>query len=55
MTAQDLSQKLQAEYQLTYRCTVNLEGTINTLLYHKLTIEEVESVIRDILDNYETT
>ena len=53
MTAEELAKELTAEYDLTYRCGVNLEGTINNMLHYGLTIEQAEDVLRDVLDNLE--
>lgn len=53
MNAESLAYNLRLEYGLTYRCSVNLEGTINNLLQKGLSLQEVEDVVRDILDNIE--
>jgi hypothetical protein len=53
MTIEELLDKLQDKYDLTYRCKVNLEGTTNNMLYYGLTLEQCEDIIMDIYDNEE--
>lgn len=44
---------LQSKYNLTYRCTCNLEGTIDKLLSLGVIAEDIRDIITDIYDNYE--
>lgn len=53
MNVEELVKELVTEYDLTYRCGVNLEGTINNLLHFGLTIEQARNVLTDVLDNFE--
>lgn len=53
MEAEALAQAFQHEYSLTYKCTVNLEGTINTMLSYGLDLEKIREIIEDIYDNFE--
>jgi hypothetical protein len=50
MSAEELAAELAVMYGLTYRASVNLEGTINNMLSYGLTIEQCDDVISDILD-----
>ena len=51
--AEQLSLKLVNYYKLTYRCQVNLEGTINNMLLDGISIEKIKYYLEDIFDNVE--
>jgi hypothetical protein len=53
--AEALAQELRAKYELTYRCSVNLEGTINNMLFYGMKIDQVKDVLEDLYDNFEQT
>ena len=50
---ENLTHRLGLEYGLTYRCAVNLEGTIDNMMYYGMKLDQAEYLIRDILDNIE--
>lgn len=48
--AENLAQEFRLQYNLTYRCSINLEGTINNLLLYKLNIEQITDILTDIFN-----
>ena len=51
--AEWLAQRFGATYSLTYRCMVNLEGTINNMLQDGLSDSQVINFLDDIYSNLE--
>lgn len=51
--AEALAQAFKEKYNLTYRCSVNLEATINNMFHAGLTTENIVDIIEDIYDHYE--
>jgi hypothetical protein len=51
--AEILSSSFANDYNLTYRCQINLEGTINNMLFYGLSQQTIEDILRDIYDNLE--
>lgn len=48
---QSLAKRLAKQHDLTYRTQVNLEATINGLIYKGLTQSDVTEMMEDIFDN----
>lgn len=53
LTVAEVAQKFQKQYGLTYRCTVNLEGTIFNMLHAGISMVKIEDFIADLYDNFE--
>ena len=51
--ASEMAQRLQETLALTYRCEVNLEGTINKMLELGLSESDTESILEDVIENVE--
>ena len=53
LEAEALAQKYRTDYDLTYRCSVCLEGTINNILLYGLSYIQIKNILEDILDSIE--
>lgn len=51
MTASELAIQLYLDYNTTYGCRVNLEGTIQNMLLDGIPINKIEEYLTDIFDN----
>lgn len=49
--ATEIVSRLSEEYPITYRCGVNLMGTINNMLQDGVSPERAEGYLEDILEN----
>lgn len=50
-SAEFLAWNLGFRFGLTYSCQVNLEGTINNMLQEGLTMEKIDEILSDVLEN----
>ena len=51
--AEKLSEKFARDYDLTYLCMINLEGTISNMLQDGIPLDKIEYYLVDVLDNIE--
>jgi len=47
--AENLAYEMSRTHELAYGCQVNLEATINNMLYYGLSEEQVTDIVNDIL------
>ena len=47
----NFAQELRGKHELTYGCSVNLEGTINNMLDYGMNDKAIRDVLEDIYDN----
>jgi hypothetical protein len=53
ITAERLACEVGDKYNLTYRCKVNLEGTINNMFHFGLDVLQIVDIIDDIYSHIE--
>lgn len=51
--AEKLAKDIKNKYNLSHKCSVNLEDTINNMIDYGLSIKKIEGILLDIFENIE--